>query len=225
MDFSWERDGVLFGKMTHEEKRAGGRWAVGDLLPSNHPGCSPIVRYKSWVASKDKYAPGMYPFKDRGNEKRHEYVNVAFGSLTAVIQDANCMTDRYTLSVGEALSIGPSERRSWELPERYKMALGSTLLWSGHGFCNNVSLADVAESIYFWQWINPIPPIHFTNQFFPGGKGVQYWEVFQGSAICHIGTETQTLSRGEHVYARTGLDMWLEPLVPKTRGIILRYMQ
>ena len=223
MDTTWERDGLLFGSLSEEDCAKGGKWTVGDLLPPEHPGYSEIVKYKSWVARRDKYGQGAYSFKDRTDSGLWEYVMNMKGILIAWEKGRG--TDdsaRLPLHHGHVVEFPPDTLRSWELPADREEARGSTVLWSGAGMRTGRNVGSMLHGFYFHAWKDAeVAELNATSP--PRCFNVQYVEVFGGRLAVSSASTTQQLRPGSFVYVKMGTEVRFQADIFGTYGIVLFY--
>lgn len=221
MKINWTNDGLSFGALTEEECAKGGKWTVGDLLSQEGPGYSQVVKYKTWVARKDKYQPGSYPFKDRRDSGLWEYVMTMKGVLVALeTTSRNIHQGRYELGPGRVAEFPPEALRSWELPTEFDEARGLTLLWSGEIVHGDECILGVTDGFFFESWTASTAEERLHRKKV---DPLQYIEVFNGSLICTTQHETTKIQAGDHVYVQRETEVCFEPESPETYGSVLYY--
>lgn len=229
MNTSWDHDGLLFGSLTGDECANGGKWMIGDIFTSDEPGHSKIVQYKSWVARKDKYRPGSYPFKDRCDSGMWEYVLMMQGAFVAIERGINDQTTRFSLLPGSVVEFPPDASRSWELEPDHDEARGCTILWSGEGMRTDEGLGGFLYGFCFESWTSQTAAkrLYRTSEplelFTELDLRVQLVEVFNGSMLCQFGDSKRIMNSGDHAYVKVGTKVCFEPRSSDTYGITMYY--
>lgn len=123
----WEQDGVLRGRLTEEEWLADGRWLIGSRLPDGHPGHVEGWCYKSFVARPERYAPGVYPWKQRVADNEWEFVAVSGGNFVVEVRYSDW---QFPIQLGPSawVDLPPQPERRWVLASGEKVAWGCGLL-------------------------------------------------------------------------------------------------
>lgn len=214
----WRQEGFFLGQLTDEEREYG-RWAIGTLVPPDHPGYNERLFVKSpWFARPEKYAKGRYPFKNRKDDDRWEYVMVLDGRLDVLIRRGEEI-ERIPLEAGECVDIPPHPDRLWEFPEGCAFAMGTSVFrklkeppirpGAGEGYEFRLWSSDTPERL-----LNPLTLTSWRTQ---------YVDVLEGALMCHTPDGMRSLSPGHHVYARPGVVTW-DPVGDSmflSRGVVL----
>lgn len=200
----WRQDGFFIGRLSYEEMRGYGLWTIGTNVPREHPGYHEHLFVKSpWFARPEKYAKGKYPFKDRKEEDRWEYVMVLGGRLDVLVRRGE-EVERTPLEAGECADIPPHLQRRWEFPEGCTFAMGTSAFrklkeppirpGAGEGYEFRLWSSDTPERL--------IAPLSL------GSWHTQYVDVLEGALMCHTPDGVCSLTPASHVFARPGIVIW-----------------
>lgn len=222
----WE-NGEWFGRMTEEQKTAGGIWVIGDKpydSSPDYPGKNNgDLLMKSWVANPVKYTD--YLVKDRLDTGHWEYVRVMTQRLDCKIHQNPVLT--YPLMYpDEGVDMSPEVKRRWYMSNGMRVATGITLL---RQLERAPFKAGAGPGYEYWLW--DTDSTYFRLPF-DGPLNLQEWdyryiEVFSGRlAFFHFckgaWKDRVELKAGDHVFCKPDLRKFVQ-LGEKARGIVLYF--